>query len=577
MTDTRWHFVAVTLEDHVLRFYLDGEPAGNASMPYTIKSSSDYGLGGVADDAIDTLRGCLAETLIFDRALGSVEIAQFFRRGRGLGPFRDLLDGLVAGYCFDEGQGTTANDFSGHGRDGTLHGGVKSVSDKGSAAGPHANALQFDGEHYAKVEPPPKFTSGDFTISLWFKPVRVNDWIYLWMRGFGWHDQQGDIGLKFDRDNGNLDFEARTAERQWLFGWGVPESRLRSAVRYGQWNHAVVTRRGDSYCLWMNGERVASEKSSADIFDTDNTDPLIVGGMIGDEGAGPRVGPMYQGALDDFRIFRRCLSDKEIGTLYDCGGDATILDGEGRVKIGPLVTGRGAETDNAAPAHALRFDGTSAYVNLGPALDFRKDSAFSVAFWMKSPFDTRQGQQMIVGNGAGFFHHNAPGWTVFTAHAGFLYFQLHGASTPFVNELQAWDIRTLVRDGRWHHVVVTYNGNRDLSGVAFYIDGKAKPLGSDSNNLRDGDIRNNVHATIGAPAAAAAPDDTFYHGDLSEMRIFDRRSRPPTPRSSTPTRRSTAVREKSAGWWRATTSTRAKGRRSTISPATATMARYTAA
>ena len=126
---------------------------------------------------------------------------------------------------------------------------------------------------------------------------------------------------------------------------------------------------------------------------------------------------------------------------------------------------------------------------------------------------------MIVGNGWAFSTHNAPGWTVFTAHAGFVYFQLHGASTPFVNELQAWNINTLVRDGRWHHVVVTYNGNQDLSGVAFYIDGKAKRLGSDSNNLRDGDTRNNVHAAIGAPATA---NDNFYEGALSELHVFDR-------------------------------------------------------
>ncbi len=36
---------------------------------------------------------------------------------------------------------------------------------------PHPSAIQFDGTHYAKLDPPPKFTSGDFTISLWFNPT----------------------------------------------------------------------------------------------------------------------------------------------------------------------------------------------------------------------------------------------------------------------------------------------------------------------------------------------------------------------------------------------------------------------
>jgi protein involved in polysaccharide export with SLBB domain len=168
---------------------------------------------------------------------------------------------------------------------------------------------------------------------------------------------------------------------------------------------------------------------------------------------------------------------------------------------------------------ALQLDGTSAYVDLGRVLDFSKNSAFSVSFWMKSTNNTCRTQQMIVGKGAGFRHHSAPGWTVFLANGGFLYFQLNAASAPLISELQAWELNTQLCDGRWRHVVVTYNGNQDLSGVAFYIDGMAERLGSDSNNLRGGDIRNKVDATIGA---AANSNETFYRGALSELHVFDR-------------------------------------------------------
>ncbi len=185
----------------------------------------------------------------------------------------------------------------------------------------------------------------------------------------------------------------------------------------------------------------------------------------------------------------------------------------------------------------------------------------------------RDNQQMIVGKGEGFRHHNAPGWTVFTAHAGFLYFQLHGGYTPFVNELQAWNIVTLVRDGRWHHVVVTYNGNRDLSGVAFYIDGKAKQLGSDSNNLRDGDIRNYVHAAIGAPPTPGMPSDAFYQGALSELHVFDRAITPADVAKLYADGAGNYRRRESAGWWRAIISMKAKERRWPISPVTAATAR----
>ena len=85
--------------------------------------------------------------------------------------------------------------------------------------------------------------------------------------------------------------------------------------------------------MWMNGERVGSENSSANISDADDGNPFIVGGHMAESG---EVGEMYRGDLDDFRILHRCLSDQEIATLYKSGGDETAMKGEGRVPLGPL-------------------------------------------------------------------------------------------------------------------------------------------------------------------------------------------------------------------------------------------------
>ena len=133
----------------------------------------------------------------------------------------------------------------------------------------HPRAVPFDGEHYAKVEPPPKFTSGDFTISLWFYPMRKNAG-FLLMRGFNYRDQRGDVGLSLYREEGSLDFKAATGSNQWIFG-RHPQSRLHGDVHYDRWNHVAVTRRGDTFTMWMNGAPVASEKSPAEISDDDNS------------------------------------------------------------------------------------------------------------------------------------------------------------------------------------------------------------------------------------------------------------------------------------------------------------------
>ncbi len=115
--------------------------------------------------------------------------------------------------------------------------------------------MPFVGTRYATLPQSTKFTAGDFTISLWFNPATAADRM-LFMRGFAYRDQPGDIGLKVNLANGDLDFEARTADSRWIFGWDAPQSLLHSPFKLKEWNHVVVTRRGESYAMWMNGVKV---------------------------------------------------------------------------------------------------------------------------------------------------------------------------------------------------------------------------------------------------------------------------------------------------------------------------------
>ena len=125
IADTQWHFVAVTLDNNIVNFYIDGKPAGRAAMAYAINSGSGgYCLGGTLNDPRLNFMGCLGNTLIFDRPLGASEIAKLYGRTSGA-QGAGKMAGLVAGYHLDEGRGTTAHDFSGHGNDGTLKGGVR--------------------------------------------------------------------------------------------------------------------------------------------------------------------------------------------------------------------------------------------------------------------------------------------------------------------------------------------------------------------------------------------------------------------------------------------------------------------
>ena len=322
--------------------------------------------------------------LVYDTVLsaGDVEVlyggrAPSTRGRRTSGDAYPRRDNLVAGYRFDEGKGTTIRDFSGHGNDGTLHGGLTWVSGRGGAAAAHAGALQFDGTRYATLPQSTRFTAGDFTVSVWFNPTSADRWLF--MRGFVNRDQPGDIGLGINAERGNVDFEVRTADNRWLFGWGVPPSVFHCPFKLNQWNHVVVTRRGDTYAMWMNGAKVGSQVATADISDAGNTNPFIVGGSMSDGG----VIQKFQGALDELRIFHRCLSDAEIAALDDGdGGGGSVLDSAAVPETTPATPG---------VPNALHFD--HGHVDLGGKQ--LTTGATSIALWYRYEGYTHQFPMLV--------------------------------------------------------------------------------------------------------------------------------------------------------------------------------------
>ena len=128
-----------------------------------LRSSDDLQLGAKADSHNASggfFRGAMHDLMIFDEPFSLERAAAI----HAAGPGGDLsqyawMSSLVAGYHLDEHRGTTVHDFSGHGNDGTLHGGV---SWSPAASAPHAHALQFDGTRYPHAAEVPEIHLGRF-------------------------------------------------------------------------------------------------------------------------------------------------------------------------------------------------------------------------------------------------------------------------------------------------------------------------------------------------------------------------------------------------------------------------------
>ena len=170
--DANWHHLATVVPEQCRQMgqvlvYLDGvrlpdvvnyttaNPNRTGQTPTAASKRFDtvghpLKIGGVPTWNFDqAFMGSLSEARIYDRALSSDEIAVL-----RADPARATDRGLVAGYHFDEGSGSVAHDFSGHGNTGTLKGDVKWV----------AGWMDFDrkpdpGPHQPEADPPYKASS----------------------------------------------------------------------------------------------------------------------------------------------------------------------------------------------------------------------------------------------------------------------------------------------------------------------------------------------------------------------------------------------------------------------------------
>jgi glucose/arabinose dehydrogenase/chitodextrinase len=205
------------------------------------------------------------------------------------------IAGLVAAYSFDDGTGTTANDFSGQGNTATLINGVAWVT------GQHGKAVSFDGVNdYITI---PNSTSTNIsgnalTLSMWInpQPLASGDSVVI---GKFWNTTQSSpyyqYGLELGGGN-TTDFYVGTTSG--------PRAALGGAILpYNQWSYLAITFDGGQVKTYVNGALVNTQALSASI--TARGNPMNIG-------ADASVAQFNKGLLDDLRIYSRVLTQPQI-------------------------------------------------------------------------------------------------------------------------------------------------------------------------------------------------------------------------------------------------------------------------
>jgi len=205
-----------------------------------------------------------------------------------------LADGLVGWWKFDEGQGETVADSSGHGNDGKIFG-VTSWVDGYVGKG----ALKIIGGG-VKIADSPLLRPPQVTVAMWvnFSGRQVPS-ARLFQKG---NDNRETINIQ--GGEGGIGFSLATAPRE---NRGV---NARQKFEIGKWYHITGTYDGSEIRIYVNGKVVNKQTVGSFVPYAEVGEPLVIGNRP------PDMARPLNAIVDDVRIYNRPLSDDEVWQLY---------------------------------------------------------------------------------------------------------------------------------------------------------------------------------------------------------------------------------------------------------------------
>jgi hypothetical protein len=251
--------------------------------------------------------------------------------GTGLG---SLSDGLVAYYPFNG----NANDASGNGNNGTVHGAT-------FGNGVYGQALNLDGiDSYVEVPDAPEFdVTSAVTMSAFVYPLSLSGYyskIIFFRREIYDYRNQLDFDIRTDTSLPLASFEFSNGETGNIYG--------SESLAMNRWYHLAAVYDGISLRMYVDGDLSSVETKT--VQGTALNGQTIVGSeyplAIGRSYDGPDPAHVYyhyyyednfHGGIDDARLYNRALSADEIRALATIPAPgAVVLAGLGVSVVGWL-------------------------------------------------------------------------------------------------------------------------------------------------------------------------------------------------------------------------------------------------
>jgi hypothetical protein len=198
--------------------------------------------------------------------------------------------GLVAGWSFEEGIGTSAVDSSGNGNILTLLNGA------GWSTGKYNGGLSLNGAASASAANSVSLNlSGSYTLAAWINPASLNGYQTVLIK----ENAIGGSGCGYW-----LQTTGNQISSGFNNGSGCIEHTANANLQLNTWSHiaAVFDDTANTYQIYLNGNLLSSQTETT--VPIPNNQNLTLGQTA--------FGENWNGLLDDVRIYNRALSQAEI-------------------------------------------------------------------------------------------------------------------------------------------------------------------------------------------------------------------------------------------------------------------------
>ncbi len=520
VTLNKWQFVTLTWDGTTsssgVHIYIDGVEVSYQKSQDGIGSLNDdsgtnmsIGIGSFGAQS-NSWDGKLDEVRIYNRALSFDEVQRLYKiqKPRVVGGVTNR--GLSAYWAFEENTGTRAEDSSLNNNTGTLTSGPTWVSGK------NGKALFFDGvddyvsiPNASAVAPP-----NAITISAWVKATTTT----------------ATQSIIDDDNGGSIGYFLRITSSGKLNGRITATTITgNTTLQPNTWYHVALIYDGANVYVYLNG--------ISDATPVARTGTITYSGASKAIGKRPAGGAQFNGTIDEFRMYDRGLSASEVYALYK-GSVATVVN---KSKTNRLTNGlvgywtfdgnkiagvtaydsgsggnNGAITNGPMPGigmvgQGLSFDGVDDCVIIANSASIQNLGPMTVSFWSK--FSTTTAAGIPVGKRDGS---NTGAW--------FIAFSGSSRNINFTKRLgvtRATSNSTLLLY-EWAHIVVTWDGSNNGSGINIYQNGTELSYQTTVNGTAADDSTNNLGIGAGLSSGACSSAISPFAGLIDDVRLYNR-------------------------------------------------------